>query len=253
MLRMLVLRLIHYVIALGEFAFGVLKYIPQYELLFAKKHLASKVEADAKKLRKLPLHVGFLVIENEMSYKDLANLIVWSVTMGISYVSVYDMNGEIKRNSGNLQKEVERSKENMVYNDSVSHEIQIFTHSPQYTEKMAVGRGMKKASVHLLSAEDGCHSLVQVARNLSRKVAAQQSLVSDITPASVTALIHDSHQFPDPDLLLTFGPTLSLLGYLPWQIRLTEIIHVASHKGLSYEGFISSLHSYANTLQRFGK
>ena len=93
MFRILVLLLIHYVIALGEFAFGILKFFPQYDSIFAKKHLASVVEADAKKLRKLPLHVGLVVVENDFSFKDLANMIVWSVTMGISYVSIYDMNG----------------------------------------------------------------------------------------------------------------------------------------------------------------
>ena len=93
MIRALFLRLIHYVIALGEFGFGVLKFIPQYVSQFAKKDHAAKIEADAKCLRKLPLHIGLVLVENDFSLRDLANIIVWSVTLGISHVSIYDANG----------------------------------------------------------------------------------------------------------------------------------------------------------------
>lgn len=33
-----------------------------------------------------------------------------------------------------------------------------------------------------------------------------------------------SNGFPDPDVVLKFGPVESTLGYLPWHIRLTEIM-----------------------------
>jgi hypothetical protein len=54
----------------------------------------------------------------------------------------------------------------------------------------AVGQGLRKASIHLLSAEDGCQSLVQVARSLSHQVAAQQRLVSDISPSTVSSIVY---------------------------------------------------------------
>lgn len=253
MLRALLLRLVHYLIAVGEYALGFLRYVPQYDFIFAKKHVAAIVEADAKRLRKLPLHVGLIVVEKEFSYKDLANLVVWSVTMGISYVSIYDMNGEIKRNSQQLQKNVEQSRASMIYDKQTSQEIHIYSHSPQYTEIYGVSQGVRKASVHLLSAEDGCQSLVQVAKILSRQVASQQTLVHDISPATVGSILHEMHQFPDPDLCLLFGPTNCLSGYLPWQSRLTEILSLPTHRGLSYNAFVSSLYAYANSEQRFGK
>jgi hypothetical protein len=97
MFRELFLRLIHYTIALGEFAFGIWKSVQYLDFIFAKKQLAFSVEKDRKNLRKLPLHIGFVVTENEFSMTDLANLIVWSVTLGISYISVYDMNGKFSK------------------------------------------------------------------------------------------------------------------------------------------------------------
>lgn len=52
--------------------------------------------SDGKAFSKLPVHIGLLVAEEEPSYTDVANLVVWCMTVGISYVSVYDNNGKTK-------------------------------------------------------------------------------------------------------------------------------------------------------------
>jgi len=39
-------------------------------------------------------------------------------------------------------------------------------------------------------------------------------------------VISEKYGFPDPDLVLKFGHVESLLGYLPWQLRVTEILWV---------------------------
>lgn len=49
--------------------------------------------ADGKSLEKLPLHLGLLITEEEPSHTDIANLVVWCMAVGISYVSVYDNQG----------------------------------------------------------------------------------------------------------------------------------------------------------------
>lgn len=49
---------------------------------------------DGKVFAKLPVHIGLLVAEEEPSYTDVANLVVWCMTVGISYVSVYDNHGK---------------------------------------------------------------------------------------------------------------------------------------------------------------
>lgn len=50
--------------------------------------------SDGKTLKKLPVHIGLLVAEEEPSYTDIANLVVWCMAVGISYVSVYDNHGK---------------------------------------------------------------------------------------------------------------------------------------------------------------
>lgn len=50
--------------------------------------------SDGRAFAKLPVHIGLLVAEEEPSYTDVATLVVWCMTVGISYVSVYDNHGK---------------------------------------------------------------------------------------------------------------------------------------------------------------
>lgn len=50
--------------------------------------------SDGRALTKLPVHIGLLVAEEEPSYTDIANLVVWCMTVGISHVSIYDNHGK---------------------------------------------------------------------------------------------------------------------------------------------------------------
>lgn len=56
--------------------------------------IRSRWLCDGKSLEKLPVHIGLLVAEEEPSYTDIANLVVWCMAVGISYVSVYDHQGK---------------------------------------------------------------------------------------------------------------------------------------------------------------
>lgn len=53
--------------------------------------------AEGRTLEKLPIHVGLLITEEEIHYTDIANLVVWCMAVGISYVSVYDNQGKNHR------------------------------------------------------------------------------------------------------------------------------------------------------------
>lgn len=54
---------------------------------------------DGRTLEKLPVHVGLLITEEDIHYTDIANLVVWCMAVGISYVSVYDNQGKIPHGS----------------------------------------------------------------------------------------------------------------------------------------------------------
>lgn len=62
-------------------------------------HPRLRWRADGRSLEKLPVHMGLVITEEEQetSYSDIASLVVWCMAVGISYISVYDHQGEARR------------------------------------------------------------------------------------------------------------------------------------------------------------
>ncbi|WAR08347.1 NGBR-like protein [Mya arenaria] len=171
MMNIVLLRLIHYVLALGTFVKQCLLKIPA--LPFNKTDY-SVVQSDARQLKKLPLHLGLILCEKELSYADIARTIV----------NEHCLASELQKQRG-LQTDSEKNKSDIQINS-----------------------GWKTQE------ESG---------------------------------------YPDPDIIIRFGSVESLLGFMPWHVRLTEILSVPSHIGLEYKAFKSVLVNYGNTHQRFGK
>lgn len=65
-------------------------------------HPRLRWRADGRSLEKLPVHMGLVVTEEEAetSFSDIASLVVWCMAVGISYISVYDHQGEARRGEG---------------------------------------------------------------------------------------------------------------------------------------------------------
>ena len=55
----------------------------------------ARILQDSKHLSKLPDHISFVIVEKDIRFMDLAQMIVWSMAMGISYISIYDREGNI--------------------------------------------------------------------------------------------------------------------------------------------------------------
>lgn len=70
-----------------------------------------------------------------------------------------------------------------------------------------------------MSPEDGKADILRAAQDFSQ----QQRTLGDLDVDLLEGLL-SSHGFPDPELVWKFGPVDSTLGFLPWQIRLTEIV-----------------------------
>lgn len=200
---------------------------------------------DGKSLAKLPVHIGLLLVDEEPSYSDIANLVVWCMAMGMSCVSVYDDNGILQKNSSLLMREViqlqrhllgvEGSKVEFLSNGSDKHVVSCWP------------------TVNVLSPEDGKQSIVQAAQQLCRSVENKERSPKDISVSMLDSLLREHKNIPDPDLVLKLGPVDSTLGFLPWHIRLTEFISLPSHRNISYEDLLGALHIYASCQQRLGK
>ena len=57
------------------------------------------LQKDMGNLSKLPRHMTFVINEDvPTDYSDIANLIIWTIAMGIPYITLYDPHGELAIN-----------------------------------------------------------------------------------------------------------------------------------------------------------
>ena len=90
------LRTVHLLFWLQE-SVGLMVAWVWASVLYAVKHKGTKLECiqgDMKELKKVPMHLAIVVQEEELSYSDLANIVVWSFSVGVRNVSLYDPKGE---------------------------------------------------------------------------------------------------------------------------------------------------------------
>ena len=93
-LHEILLYILHYILALKRALFVWLNRLKPVNLSF-KKQTVSRFLHDSKNLKKLPIHMGVVIVEDEISYADIANIIIWSMAVGIHYISLYDRAGRL--------------------------------------------------------------------------------------------------------------------------------------------------------------
>ncbi|XP_042602715.1 dehydrodolichyl diphosphate synthase complex subunit nus1-like [Cyprinus carpio] len=206
--------------------------------------------ADGRTLEKLPLHLGLLITEEEIHFTDVANLVVWCMAVGISYVSVYDNQGVFRRNNSRLMEEILKQQQELLGMDSSKYSVEFMKNGTDKQEHQVLSC---QSVVKVLSPDDGRLSIVQAAQQLCRDVEQKEKTLKDINVTVLDSLLRESKNIPDPDLVLKFGPVESTLGFLPWHIRLTEIISMPSHVDVSYDDLFGALKRYATCEQRLGK
>lgn len=48
----------------------------------------------SRRLRRLPVHLGIVVVEEDLHVVDVVRIVAWSMAVGISYITIYDYKGE---------------------------------------------------------------------------------------------------------------------------------------------------------------
>jgi dehydrodolichyl diphosphate syntase complex subunit NUS1 len=105
----------------------------------------------------------------------------------------------------------------------------------------------------LLSLDDGKGDIVRAARRIAERVRTNDLDPADVDESVVGGSLSTNAGMPDPDLLVRVGPVESNLGFLPWQIRLTEIHSLETHLGVQFADLLKILKDYSKCEQRFGK
>ena len=109
------------------------------------------------------------------------------------------------------------------------------------------------AHVSLVSREDGKGDIVSAAQSLARRVQLGSLHPHEIDESAVQAALATNRDMPEPELLVRLGPVDSNLGFLPWQVRLTEIHALDTHRGVRFSDYYQVLRKYSKCEQRFGK
>uniref|UniRef100_A0A023FZK1 ditrans,polycis-polyprenyl diphosphate synthase [(2E,6E)-farnesyldiphosphate specific] n=1 Tax=Amblyomma parvum TaxID=251391 RepID=A0A023FZK1_AMBPA len=228
------------------------KYSSVHDAKFADAKLLcpSSALTSTDLLQKVPKHIAVLIGEHDISYRDAANLVVWCLFAGIPHVTLYDAEGALKKNLATLYKEISKSQVEHFGCDSRC-KVVLHVKGQELPERNGQRNGYKQhINVHLASGEDGRPHLASIARTFCQAVERGEMRPHDITPHLIQRKLGD---VPDPELLLRCGYVHSLLGYPPWQIRLTEIITLPTHHNLRLSEFLEALVKYNTREQRFGK
>nr|XP_039261107.1 dehydrodolichyl diphosphate synthase complex subunit NUS1-like [Styela clava] len=202
----------------------------------------SKILEDAKLLSKVPKHIA-IVVEAKSELEDLGNVILWSIMLGIPYITIHGQT-ELSHPSTfeKLTKICERKKLEFQEN-----QIKINYHR----DSRLIEGDHHGFNVMMSSIQYGRQRLVEVTRSLCQQV--QQGMLSpnEIDLNKMNESYGDL--LPEPEFAISFSSYPCLHGLDPWKTRLTEIITLPSLSGISYPTYFSALNKFANMRQRFGK
>ncbi|KAK4883295.1 hypothetical protein RN001_006614 [Aquatica leii] len=224
------------------FEFFYYTFLYYYQILLNIYHKYTKIQdrqfiaENVKIIKRIPIHVSIILANEEPSYNDLAKLVTWCVTSGITYISFYDHKGVLKKSQEKLQKAIEAKKCSDTY---------IIWYNGEHGYKNGfVGR---KVYLRTFSLSDSRETIVNTAKRLC------QGNVKEINLETVNKNLKDKYVFPDPELCLYCGNVFTLYGYPPWEVRLTEFIGIGTHHNINPRTFVRALYRFSKTEMRLGK
>ncbi|XP_075975559.1 transport and golgi organization 14 [Anticarsia gemmatalis] len=206
------------------------------------KLILEHVPRVTKKLK----HLVVVTDTKHHTFSDLARLVIWSLISGISYVSFYDITGDLKYHEEQLFHEVEKKKR------GVPGCIKWFKKPDLngYTN----GLQAHTIVINIFTRKDGHQTIAQCIRQIAEdKVICNRKSIEFTAQELDNTLKLMYPSIPDPDLVLYTGPVCCTHGLLPWQIRLTEFIQMSLDHSVNVDNFVGALYKYNKCDQRFGK
>ncbi|KAJ3494753.1 hypothetical protein NLG97_g3877 [Lecanicillium saksenae] len=225
-----------------------------------------QVSADIKGLSKMPKHISAILSLGKIGSQaagvrrlatETAELAAWCAEADISMLSVYEKTGILK----------ETANMDLVY-QSIRNRLEchfggrdgkvLLTTGPRpYSWSISVTRSVEAGpesalQFQLISASDGREAILGVANGIAPRCRRGSLSVDEVSIAMLHAELTEQ-VFPEPDLLVIFGPSHRLAGYPPWQIRLTEIFCLKNKVGFGYLVFRKALQKYARAQMRRGQ
>lgn len=172
---------------------------------------------------RIPKHIA-MSFTNETNHLDLisiARLLCWCKQLSISHITLYDDLGRLKDKQKELIKCFESIMKMLDYNKPIT----------------------TIEGLNIISKSEGRNKFVDDAKILVK-----------LEPENINLeTVHQRVSWPsDPELLISFGSPLCLYGFPPWQLRLTEIYSIPTHRRMPQRIFFDCLRRYSRTSQREG-
>ncbi|XP_043226590.1 dehydrodolichyl diphosphate synthase complex subunit NUS1-like [Amphibalanus amphitrite] len=255
LLYSLLLKLLHLLFTCAELVYGAVQRLMwQFSKVPVTPPLAD-ICANGLQLAKRPEHLGVIIVEKDICWQTLADIIVWSTAYGIHYVSLYDRSGRVRAGAEQqLRPHLERRRRALF--GSVPCTVSLVEGGaepvPTANGHSGDGDGQYHVSVALLWEPDGLGDMVAAARRLCSEVASGARHADSIDRHMFGEQLRAAAAWPDPALAIKLGPVRALLGYLPWQLRLTEVLDAPPRRPLLYRDFHRLLTAYGGIQQRMG-
>lgn len=170
-----------------------------------------------------PKHIA-LSFTNEQDYLDLeaiARLLCWCKQLGIRHITLYDDLGRLK-----------------------DQEKELFKHIEHIMKSLGCEKPVNRIDgLNIISQSDGREKFLSEVKDIVL-----------LKPSTIDLdRVNQRVGWPsDPDLLISFGSPLCLYGFPPWQLRLTEILSLPTHRKLPRKVFTDCLIRYSTISQREG-
>ena len=86
----LLLRLVHFLIYTRLWLLSWIRWFGTAQFRISKSKFSID---DGRRLVKLPVHLAIQLKENDLSWDDIASMVVWSSAVGITYITLFDSEG----------------------------------------------------------------------------------------------------------------------------------------------------------------
>lgn len=267
--------LIYSIYALFEYAInrGKLRFL---SIAYRSNDDPSVINADINKLPKIPQKLS--VILNYKSEQeegggidglcnDGASIAAWCVSSGIPSISIYEVNGVLKKSVSELSRAIFEKFESYFGTENIPNFLIKIPHlNLSYSgidgvliDNSVKGTGRDKddfaeydIEISLISKVDGRSTIVELTKVMAQLAKNGELKKSDIT---IKFLDHELRQLigEEPDLIILFQPYLDLQGYPPWHIRLSEMYWEPDNDSVSYVIFLRALQKYSTCKVNVGR
>lgn len=163
--------------------------------------------------------------------------------MGVSEASVWDSRGDLQKNTSELREAV-ATEQRRLSSDA----------APKPPLRLCIPGGIQETEpgfrLNILQLSDGRQDITTAAKAYTEAVCNSTANTADLTPDEFSGWLGVASS---PDLVLKFGSDDFLHGLLPWQISVSEILKIRTHKHILLRTFLNSFRQFGDCSRRFGK